>query len=61
VTLIDLTLSSVRPLNGDGISLFAIAILVGALILLLRTQLNPTWLILAGGGLGLLGQFVNIL
>lgn len=61
VTLIDLTLSSLRPLTGEGISPFAITILVGALILLLRTKLNPTWLILAGGGLGLMGQFVNIL
>ncbi len=61
VTLIDLTLSSLRPLTGEGISLMALVILLGSLALLLWTKLNPTWLILAGGGLGLLGQFVNIL
>jgi chromate transporter len=58
VTLIDLTLSSIRPLTGDGISLVPIAIGLGALVLLLRTKLNPTWIILAGGALGLLAQGV---
>lgn len=60
VTLIDLTLSSIRPLNGSGISPVAVMILVGALVLLLQTKLNPTWLILVGGALGILAQVLQI-
>ncbi len=54
VTLIDLTQASIRVLKGDAISPVAILLLLGALFALVRTKINPTWLIVMGALVGLL-------
>jgi chromate transporter len=54
VTLVDLANASIRTLDGTALSPVAILLALGALALLLRTKINPTWLILVGGVVGLL-------
>jgi chromate transporter len=53
VTLADLASASIRTVDGAALSPVAIVVGLGALALLLRTKINPTWLILAGGIIGL--------
>ena len=54
VTLADLARASIRTVDGTALSPVAILLALGALALLLRTKINPTWLILVGGIVGLL-------
>jgi chromate transporter len=53
VTLVDLARASIRTLDGTALSPAAIVLVLAALALLLRTKINPTWLILIGGIVGL--------
>jgi chromate transporter len=53
VTLIDLMRGSIYTLDGAAVSPIAVGIGVVSLLLLIRTRLNPTWLILAGALVGL--------
>jgi chromate transporter len=52
LTLVDLASASIRTLDGTALSPVAIALALGALALLVRTKMNATWLILAGGIVG---------
>jgi chromate transporter len=52
LTLVDLASASIRILDGTALSPVAIALALGALALLVRTKMNATWLILAGGIVG---------
>ena len=59
VTVVGLIGEALRPLNGadvsvGGVSLLALLLAVGALIALIRWCLNATWVIVAGGAIGLL-------
>lgn len=59
VTVVGLIGEALRPLNGadvsvGGVSLLALLLAVGALIALIRWRLNATWVIVAGGAIGLL-------
>jgi chromate transporter len=54
VTLVDLTQAALRAPGGATLSLLAVALAVVALALLVRTKVNATWLIVAGGMVGLL-------
>jgi chromate transporter len=58
VTLADLARASIRTVDGTALSPVAILLALGALVLLLRTKINPTWLILVGGIVGLLAALV---
>jgi chromate transporter len=53
VTLVDLTQAALRTPDGAAISPLAVALAVVALALLVRTKINATWLIVAGGMVGL--------
>jgi len=53
VTLVDLLSASIRTIDGAAISPLAVVIGVAAMALLLWTKVNATWLILGGGGVGL--------
>jgi chromate transporter len=53
VTLVDLTQAALRTPDGAAISPLAVALAVVALALLVRTKINATWLIVAGGIVGL--------
>ncbi len=52
-TLIDLSMAAFRTLDGTGWSPVSIILALGALTLLIRYSVNATWLILAGGVIGL--------
>jgi chromate transporter len=54
VTLVDLTQAALRTPDNAAISPLAIMLAVVALALLIRTKVNATWLIVAGGVVGLL-------
>ncbi|MBL8166030.1 MAG: chromate efflux transporter [Anaerolineae bacterium] len=54
VTLLDLINAGLRNLDGSAWSPLAILLALGALVLLLRFRLNATWLIAAGGLIGVL-------
>ncbi len=54
VTLVDLTQAALRTPDGAALSLPAMALALVALALLVRTKVNATWLIVAGGLVGLL-------
>ncbi len=54
LTLADLAQASIRTVDGSAISPLAILMVLGALALLLRTKINATWLMLAGGIIGLM-------
>jgi chromate transporter len=53
VTLIDLARASLLTLNSAAFSPIAITLALVSLFLLVRTKINPTWLILAGAVIGL--------
>ncbi len=53
VTLLDLARASLLTLDGAAYSPLAILLALVSLILLVRTRISPTWLILAGGVIGL--------
>ncbi len=53
ITLVDLTGAALRTLDGSGWSPVAIGLAVVALLLLIRYKINATWLIVAGGVIGL--------
>jgi chromate transporter len=53
VTLLDLTQAALRTPDGAAISPLAIGLAVAALALLVRAKINATWLIVAGGLVGL--------
>jgi chromate transporter len=59
VTLADLAGASIRTVDGAALSPVAILLVLGALALLLRTRINPTWLILLGGIVGFVAGFLN--
>jgi chromate transporter len=59
VTLADLASASIRTVDGAALSPVAILLVLGALALLLRTRINPTWLILLGGIVGFVAGFLN--
>jgi chromate transporter len=54
VTLVDLTQAALRTPDGAAFSPITIAVALVALALLVRTRINATWLIAAGGVVGLL-------
>lgn len=59
VTVVGLIGEALRPLNGadisvGGVSPLALLLAVGALIALIRWRVNATWVIAAGGAIGLL-------
>ncbi|MBL8153773.1 MAG: chromate efflux transporter [Anaerolineae bacterium] len=56
VTLIDLGNAALHTADGSAWSPLAVLLALGALGLLLRFKVNATWLILAGGLIGLLTQ-----
>jgi chromate transporter len=53
VTLLDLAGAAFLTLSGDAVSPVALALGLGALVLLVRTAINATWLIVIGGLVGL--------
>jgi len=53
VTLVDLAQAALRTLDGAAFSPAAVALALAALALLARTKVNATWLIAAGGLVGL--------
>ena len=53
LTLLDLAAASIRTVDGSAISPLAIIMVFAALALLIRTKINATWLMLAGGLIGL--------
>lgn len=58
VTVVGLAGEALRPLDGidvsiGGVSLFALLLAVGAMVALIRFRVNATWVILAGGAVGL--------
>jgi chromate transporter len=59
VTLVDLAGASIRTVEGTALSPLAILLAVGALALLIRTKINATWLILAGGIVGLIAGLIH--
>jgi chromate transporter len=60
VTLVDLALAAWRTSSDTALSLTSLFITIGALALLLRTTLNPIWLIAVGGLIGLLLVFLGV-
>lgn len=60
VTLIDLTGAALRTLDGAAWSPLAILLALVALALLIRYKTNATWLILMGGGIGLVASILRI-
>jgi chromate transporter len=60
-TLIDLAGAALRTLDGSAWSPVSIGVAVVALVLLIRYRLNPTWLILAGGLIGLSTSVVSVI
>ena len=54
ITLVDLTQAALRTPDGTSFSPVAIALALAALGLLVSTKINATWLIAAGGVVGLL-------
>lgn len=54
VTLLELANTALRTLNGSAWSPIAVLLALAALVLLIRFKLNATWLIVAGGVVGLL-------
>lgn len=61
VTLLDLVNAGLRTLDGRAWSPLSIALALAALALLLRFRLNATWLIAAGGLVGLLAGALGAL
>jgi chromate transporter len=53
LTLLDLASASIRTVDGSAISPLAVIMVFVLLGLLVRTKINATWLILAGGIIGL--------
>ncbi len=60
VTLVDLGIAALRTLDGAAFSPLAAAMMVGTLVLLLRTKINPTWLMLIGGAIGIAASALRI-
>jgi chromate transporter len=60
LTLVDLAQASIRTVNGSAISPLAIILVLGSLLLLVRTKINATWLILVGGIIGLVFGILSI-
>jgi chromate transporter len=60
LTLVDLAQASIRTVDGSAISPLAIILVLGSLLLLVRTKINATWLILAGGIVGLVFGILSI-
>jgi chromate transporter len=60
VTLIDLTQVALLSLDGAQFSPLALALAVGALFALVRVRLNATWLIAAGGLVGLIAGQIGL-
>jgi chromate transporter len=54
LTLLDLAWASIRTVDGSAISPLAVMMVLVSLALLMRTKINATWLMLAGGVIGLL-------
>lgn len=60
VTLVDLTQVALLSLDGAQFSPLALALAVGALFALVRVRLNATWLIAAGGLVGLIAGQIGL-
>ena len=60
ITLIDLTHVALLTLDGTQFSPIAIALAVASLFALVRFQINATWLIAAGGLVGLLVGWLGV-
>lgn len=61
ITLIDLTHVALLTLDGTQFSPIAIALAVASLFALVRFQINATWLIVAGGLVGLLVGWMGMI
>jgi chromate transporter len=60
LTLVDLAQASIRTVDGSALSPLAILLVLGSLLLLVRTKINATWLILASGIIGLVFGILSI-
>jgi chromate transporter len=59
VTLADLTFAAWRTVDGTAFSLLAVVMSIIALALLLRTKINPTWLMLGGAVIGIVMSLIG--
>jgi len=60
VTLVDLTQVALLSLDGARFSPLALVLALGALVALVRVRLNATWLIAAGGLVGLIAGQIGL-
>jgi chromate transporter len=60
LTLIDLTRIALLTADESRISLLALLLAVGSLLALLRFRINATWLIVAGGLIGLTAGMIGV-
>jgi chromate transporter len=58
VTLIDLFNAALKTPDGTALSPVSILTMIGALVLLIRTKVNATWLIAIGGVVGLVSPLL---